>query len=378
MLVITLALVSLSLTATGESACVLWCFLSASMRFNITPNCFLYVAYRKTLIDAAVREAKKQAALQNSRGSSKGAAHRLSAFKVADPDLIEQGNARVLFEDAVRRAEKKILKSQQAAVQMSDTEARAEILAKELLHTPGSVLTEEETAEIYQASGCPNFLVEPLLDCNDSTVRRYRTANGVCNNLVNPLFGSARRQFRRIVPPRYEDGVAQLRGTMQSMNVSVLPHDPFRPPYPSARLVSEVIVRDRPVKEEDFSHILMQWGQWTDHDLDAAPEFPLENCPPGCTIETDRCVPIRITSDDEDFSTAFGDPTAGPVCHPFARSIPACDSSPPGQFGPRQQINAITSWLDGSQVYGSSQELQNRLRDGRTAFLRTGDPIPSK
>ena len=273
----------------------------------------------------------------------------------------------------VRRAERKIL---QVAAQTSDTEARAEILAKELLHTPGSVLTEEETAEIYQASGCLEFLTEPGVDCNDPTVRRYRTPNGVCNNVENPLFGSAVRKFRRIIPAHYEDGVAQLRGTMQSMNVSVLPHDPFRPPYPSARLVSEGIVRDRDEEEEQFSHLLMQWGQFLDHDLDHTPGF---SCDSGtCEIETDTCVPIRIPSDDPVFGTRFGDPAAGPVCHPFARSVPACDSFPPGQLGAREHVSDITSWIDGSQVYGSSQALQDRLRDGNTAFMRTGDPIPSE
>ena len=335
----------------------------------------LPAAYRRDQIDAAIREAK-QAALQGSRTSSTRAAHALAAFKIAAPRLIEQGNARLLFEDMVRRAEKKILKSRQAAVQASDTEARAEILAKELLHTPGSILTEEETATLYQESGCQEFAPEAEVDCSDPTMRRYRTANGVCNNLDNSLFGSAEMKFRRIISARYEDGVAQLRGTMQSMNVSVLPHNPFRPPYPSARLVSQGIVRDRPVEESQFSHILMQWGQWLDHDLDEAPQFDASTCPSGCTIETDKCVPIPIASDD-DFSTVFGDPTAGPVCHPFARSVPACDSSPPGQVDPREQINALTSWIDGSQVYGSSQEVQDRLRDGKTAFMRTGDPIPS-
>ena len=340
--------------------------------FTMFISIFLHTtaAIRQTLIDAAIREAKQQASLQSSRTSSNRAVHALAAFKTAAPRLIEQGNARLLFEDIVRRAEKKILASEQAAVQASDIEDRAEILAKELLHTPGSVLTEEETAQIYQESGCE--LTEEKVDCSDPTLRRYRTANGVCNNLENPFYGSAERKLRRLIPPRYEDGVAQLRGTMQSMNVSVLPHDPFRPPYPSARIVSEGIVRDRPVEEKELSHILMQWGQWMDHDLDEVPAF--NNCLPGCTIETDRCVPIPVPSDD----TQFSDPNAGRVCHPFARSLPACDSSPPGQLGPREQINDVTSWIDGSQVYGSRQELQDRLRDGNTAFLRTGNRIPSK
>ena len=281
----------------------------------------------------------------------------------------------------MRRAEKNILNSQlqQTAEALANyTESRAEILAKELLHAPGSVLTEEETAAIYEESGCLEFLTEPGLDCSDPAVRKYRTANGVCNNLENPLFGSAERKFRRIIPAHYEDGIAQLRGTMQSMKSysKIIPYAPFRPPYPSARTVSEGIVRDRPDEDEGFAHIIMQWGQWMDHDLDLAPELSVEDCPSGCKINTDTCVPVRIASDDPEFSTVFGNPARGPVCHPFARSVPACNSSLTGQMGPREQVNALTSWIDGSQVYGSSQALQNRLRDGTTAFLRTGDRIP--
>ena len=343
---------------------------------------FLFIIFaetdRKALIDAAIREAKQQAAVQGSHASSTRAGHALAAFKTAPPHLIEQGKARVLMEDMVRRAENGILKSQAAAVQESDTEARAEILAEELLHTPGSVLTEEETAKIYQESECAEFLKEPEVDCEDPEHRRYRTANGECNNLKNPLYGSAERIFRRIIPAHYEDGIAQLRGTMQSMTQfsKILPHNPFRPPFPSARTVSEGIVRDRLDEDEGFAHILMQWGQWIDHDLDESPMFG--GCPPGCAIQTDMCVPVRVALDDPDFSTVFGNPGRGPICHPFARSIPACDDSPPAQLTPRQQINALTSFIDGSQVYGSSDELQERLRKGDTGLLRTGDPIPSK
>ena len=278
----------------------------------------------------------------------------------------------------VKRAEKKIL---QEVAQTSDTEARAEILAKELLHTPGSVLTEEETAAIYEASGCQFALSDSGLDCSDPANHKFRTASGVCNNMDNPLFGAAGRIFRRILAPHYEDGIAQLRGTMQSMKSysKIVPHAPFRPPYPSARTVSEGIVRDRPDEDEGFAHILMQWAQWIDHDLDLAPELSVEDCPPGCIIETDSCVPVRIASDDPEFSTVFGNPDVYPVCHPFARSVPACDDAPPGQMGPRQQLNALTSWIDGSMVYGSCQELQNRLRVGPdSSFMRTGPPLPSK
>lgn len=46
-------------------------------------------------------------------------------------------------------------------------------------------------------------------------------------------------------------------------------------------------------------------------------------------------------------------------CIPFFRSAPACDSG----RATREQINALTSFLDGSMVYGSEQHLANRLRN---------------
>lgn len=46
-------------------------------------------------------------------------------------------------------------------------------------------------------------------------------------------------------------------------------------------------------------------------------------------------------------------------CLPFIRSAPACDSGK----AIREQINALTSFLDGSVVYGSEVPLANKLRD---------------
>lgn len=46
-------------------------------------------------------------------------------------------------------------------------------------------------------------------------------------------------------------------------------------------------------------------------------------------------------------------------CLPFFRSAPACTSG----RAIRDQINALTSFLDGSVVYGSEVPLANKLRD---------------
>jgi len=39
---------------------------------------------------------------------------------------------------------------------------------------------------------------------------KYRTIDGSCNNLENPLWGSYLSQFERFMNPKYEDGKSYL------------------------------------------------------------------------------------------------------------------------------------------------------------------------
>jgi hypothetical protein len=67
----------------------------------------------------------------------------------------------------------------------------------------------------------------------------------------------------------------------------------------------------------------------------------------------------------------------GPGPESFTRSLfdPNTGTS---TSNPRQQINAITSYLDLSQVYGSSQEVADALRTHSGGLLKTspGDLLP--
>lgn len=279
----------------------------------------------------------------------------------------------------VHRAEKKILDSKRivnAASLGKDSEALAEALATELLHTPGSLLTKEEIAKMYEESDCIEAIHPP--DCSGEEVRKYRTANGTCNNLNNPTYGAADTPFRRLILPVYEDGISALRGWLQSTG-SPLFAGPFSPPNPSPRVVSVGVVRDRPDIEDRYTHILMQWGQFMDHDFDLAPEF--ESCPDGCTTEnTLECAPFPVPFNDDDIMVTRTDADSR-SCHSFRRSLPACDEAAPSELSVREQINAITSYVDGSQVYHHKDEVMNNLiRDQSSGkgLLRTGPPVPGK
>ena len=243
----------------------------------------------------------------------------------------------------------------------------AEEIVKEQLRVPGTLLNEEEMAMLYEASGCKRRLRAPTR-CSRAQIC-YRSAGGTCNNLQNPLFGAANTPFARLLPPQYEDGISQLRGTLQSEGGSLF-RGPFSPPIPSARLVSLGVVRDRPLLDRNISHMLMQWGQYVSLDLGLAPTVSTTSnttCG-GCAASLDTCAPISVPG---------GDPTfTGRDCLPFSRSASACDRPPIRRLSPREQLNGVTSLLDGSQLYGSAERALRTLRVTNSGRIRTGTAFP--
>lgn len=83
----------------------------------------------------------------------------------------------------------------------------------------------------------------------------YRTADGTCNNLKRPEWGASFRPFQRFLPAEYSDGVEKVR-------LSV-----YNKPLPSPRMVSALIHRHRNITAQQFTTMVMQWGQFIDHDI---------------------------------------------------------------------------------------------------------------
>ncbi len=306
--------------------------------------------------------------MQNNKGKAHTANSIFKHFKKASAESIKIGTAQLEYEDMVRRAEKKISEKERMNLAgRQSTEENAALLAKELLHTPSSMLTKQEIARMWKESDCQNIRKQP--NCQSPTVFQFRTLDGTCNNLNNPLFGAAGTNFGRLILPQYEDGRNSLRGNMQNQfQMSKL--DPFSPPNPSARFVSTNIIRDKPNEELPFTHVLMQWGQFLDHDLDLSPELE-EECE-SCTF-TDICQPIRVAPDDK----AFGVGTQNDGdCILFRRSLAGCPMEQPLSFPAREQINDITSYIDGSMVYGSSDDRGKALRLFRNGLLKVGPNFP--
>ncbi|XP_063053961.1 thyroid peroxidase [Engraulis encrasicolus] len=112
--------------------------------------------------------------------------------------------------------------------------------------------------------------------------------------------------------------------------------------------------------DSSLSHLLVEWGQWIDHDLVLTPQTHSSaafrtgaDCSRTCTRDS-PCFPIQIP---------LSDPRTGTQrCMPFFRSAPSCVGSLPTRHR-REQLNAITSFVDASMVYGSSDQSASELRN---------------
>ncbi|XP_038056702.1 peroxidasin homolog isoform X2 [Patiria miniata] len=211
---------------------------------------------------------------------------------------------------------------------------------------------------IANLSGCTTH--SKIVNCSDICYhRKYRTHDGTCNNLQNPEWGASLTPFRRLLRPIYENGFNTPVGWNQS-------HLYNGHPKPSVRKVSLEVMSTATVTNSDkFSHMLMQWGQFLDHDMDftvtslSRARFSdgveckdtCENQPP--------CFPINVPDDDPRIRRM--------QCMEFTRSSAVCGSGSTSVFFnsvmPREQINQITSYIDGSNVYGSTKGQADNLRD---------------
>ncbi|XP_051665838.1 eosinophil peroxidase-like [Manacus candei] len=211
------------------------------------------------------------------------------------------------------------------------------------------LLTPAQLGMIFKASGCDQQ--DKKINCASS---RYRTITGECNNRRHPSLGASNRALARWLPAQYEDGVSIPPGWTEGRRF-------YGFPLPLVRRVSNEIVRFPPERlrlDQRRSLMFMQWGQFIDHDLDFSPETPARfsfrgeiDCDTSCA-KRPPCFPIQIPPNDPRITNRRD-------CLPFFRSAPACT---PGR-GVREQVNALTSFLDGSVVYGSEVAVARRLRD---------------
>jgi len=188
----------------------------------------------------------------------------------------------------------------------------------------------------------------PAPTCNPSLV--YRTFDGTCNNLKEPNFGRTGTPFQRILLPEYAKGTVDQPRRRTDANIEL----------PSARQISNALADGTNSNDNDNTVLVMQMGQFIDHDLTHTPNHGVQCCAKGGkfprTFDPKKCFPIRLFNNDPFWK-------GKKTCMNFARSL----SSPSLKCGlqSREQLNQITHWLDGSNIYGSTTSEAMHLRGDR-------------
>lgn len=172
----------------------------------------------------------------------------------------------------------------------------------------------------------------------------FRSMDGTGNHLVTDSMNSAHTALARWTVAAYGDLSASPAGSER----------------PNAREISNIVIaQDESMpNSRSASDFLWQWGQFLDHDLDLTDG-----------VDPAEPTPIPVPAGD-----AWFDPDAtGTQVIPFNRSIYQ-EGSGTEPVNPRAQLNEITGWIDGSQVYGSDdiRAVALRTNDG-TGRLRTSE-----
>ncbi|XP_048249478.1 chorion peroxidase-like isoform X3 [Haliotis rufescens] len=264
------------------------------------------------------------------------------------------------------------------AMEMGEEERAKNMLIKELaglLNVPKTRMASAVNTLLgtlgveVQGLGTRDDNCDQFLNTRCDSSSRYRTEDGSCNNLRKPLWGRAFIPMRRFQDPEYDDGVSDPRTTGQNGRK-----------LPGARKVSLAVHEsDNKVSAAGATaHMLMQWGQFLDHDITSTPiQSGAEGSNVGCCMddvsaasksrinmtpeERDICFPIKIETSDPKFRPRR--------CMNFVRSIQISNTD--CMVAPVEQMNQITAFIDGSMVYGSSDGETRDLRAFSGGLLKT-------
>ncbi|KAI8116975.1 Peroxidasin [Lucilia cuprina] len=285
----------------------------------------------------------------------------LRVFRFPTGEARQLARAAEIYERTLVNIRKHVLKGDNLTIE-SDQYKFKDLLSREHLHL------------VAELSGCMEHREMP--NCTDMCFHsKYRTLDGTCNNLLHPTWGASLTSFRRIEKPIYENGFSMPIGWTKNKLYAGFPK-------PSSRLVSTTLISTKDITPDDtITHMVMQWGQFLDHDLDhAIPSVSSESwdgidCKKTCEFAP-PCYPIEVPSNDPRIKNRR--------CIDVVRSSSICGSGMTSVFFDsvqhREQINQLTSYIDASQVYGFSEQFANELRNLTTddGLLRVGVHFPNQ
>lgn len=179
----------------------------------------------------------------------------------------------------------------------------------------------------------------------DCPVTSIRSINGSCNNLDTWWWGMAGTPYRRLLSPDYDDYVSEPR--MRSVN--------RRRDLPNARTLA-IELFDSIERSSTWSHFMAFYSQFIEQDLyftdsEINEDGSRRRC--RCSSRNSDCFNIAIPRQDNI--------NVDSDCMSYVRSR-ASTRQLDCSFGPREQTNMVTHWLDLSQLYGSNDAIAKKLR----------------
>eukprot|EP00794_Sanderia_malayensis_P020124 gene20124-22096_t len=205
---------------------------------------------------------------------------------------------------------------------------------------------------------------------------KARQFDGVSNNMQYLHWGAAKENLRRLVPSKYVDDISMPAGscTPKQRKDKTCPYPNENSGYgstrPAARHISNELFMQKEWVESErgLSDLFVHYGQFLAHDLDFSsplPRFEFQ----GHLNE----VWMQITVPKGD--PHFDQDKVGGKYLPFSRSTyNRCTGSQPNGF-PREQVNKISSYIDATDVYGSTESRCKKLRsmvDGKLKLDEDG------
>jgi peroxidase len=168
----------------------------------------------------------------------------------------------------------------------------------------------------------------------------YYSVDGTQNNLQHPDWGSAGADLLQIAPPAYSDGVSTPAGGDR----------------PSARDISNVVGAQTGDIDNNrqLSPWVYAWGQFIDHDLDLTPAGTTDSLPISVPTGDPQFDPDGTGTQAIDFFRAVTDPATGTSA-----------------ANPLQHPTQVTSYIDGSMIYGSDPTRAAALRTFEEGHLKT-------
>ncbi|CAH1099661.1 unnamed protein product [Psylliodes chrysocephalus] len=200
----------------------------------------------------------------------------------------------------------------------------------------------------------------PPASCPNS---RYRSYDGSCNNLRNPILGTPNTPYTRLLPQNYGDGISNPTLAKSGNEL------------PLSRLVSLIIYPDAPIEDPIFTLNAMQYGQIITHDMSmilgstqAQPHGTRCCSPDGQLLELanipEHCYPIVLPEHDPQHSQT------NTRCMNFVRTITDRDRRCIPENQAAEQLTAVNHYLDLSIVYGNTDQVNQQVRQFQGGRLR--------